>query len=265
MTRYVALNKTKHRYAGLSPVSCSHAKSRSVVPLVVEELPHVVATMVSVFVRDEKEDNFHLAALQSLSPGRNVYVNEAGQWLGGYKPAWYREHPFRLVAAPDNPQNRVVCVDEDSEFFHADSAPGVTSFFDEEGELTEVAQNTLSFLEQLDKSRRLTGLLVAQLAEADLIVPWEITARSPGGEGGQKIAGLYHIDEKKLRNLSGETAAALLTSGAMSLALAQLMTEHRLKGLVKLHDAHGQLEQAKASADDLDLEELFADDDNLTF
>lgn len=267
MSRYVALNRTEHRYAGLLPVSCIHALTQSAVPLVANELPQALATMVIAFVPASEGGGYQLAAIQSLRPGMNVYVHKNGRWLGGYKPAWYREHPFLLASDPNDKQKKVVCVDEQSEFFQRDPIEGVVSLFDEDGEVSEVTRHTMKFLEKLDQARMLTNMLVSQLVEAELIVPWELTTRTPNSEGGQVIHDLYHVDEERLRELSPEMASVLLKTGAMSLAFSQLVSEHRLKGLVRLHEIHAQATRSTASTEDVDLEALFADDDddNLTF
>lgn len=270
MPRYVALSKTEHRYAGLLPVTCAHAATQSVVPLVANELPQVLATMVTAFVKPgERSDGYQLVALQSLRLGTNVYVNSQGRWIGGYKPAWYREHPFRLLTDPNDNRKKVVCLDEQSEFFQRDPVQGVVSLFDEDGDVSDVTRHTMKFLETLDQSRTLTDVLVSQLVEAELIVPWELTIRTSNSEGGQLVPGLCHVDEERLRSLSPELASTLLKTGAMSLAFSQLISEHRLNGLVRLHEVQAQQARSSSGSDeDVDLESLFADDDdedNLTF
>lgn len=266
MARFIALDKTIHRESGLLPAGNDHALEKAVVPVVAEELAQVVPTMPLAFVSQGKGKAYELVALQSLQPGVNVYVHTNGRWIGGYRPAWYRTHPFMAVR-DESGSRRVVCVDTDAEAFQLDAGPDAVRLFDADGEPTAKTRELLVFLEKLEQSRETTQVLVNQLAEAGLIVPWEISAKDPQGEGGYDVQGAYHIDEPAMRELPPETASKLLKSGALSVAYTQLLSEHRLQGLVRLYELRAEAKKQAGPAEDVDLEALFADDDddNLTF
>src|SRR5690554_4013175 len=175
MARYVALNKSDHRESGLLATGNSHALTQAVVPVVVEELHQVIPTMPLAFVRASEDSAYELVALQSLQPGVNVYVHTNGRWIGGYRPAWYRAHPFRLVR-DESGTRRIVCVDEESESFQKEAGPDATRLFDADGEPAQKTRDLLAFLEKLEQSREITQALVNHLEEAGLIVPWKISA-----------------------------------------------------------------------------------------
>ncbi|GAA3574562.1 SapC family protein [Marinobacter xestospongiae] len=266
MPHYVALSKSAHRSAGVRPTNLAHALEQAVVPVVAEEVPRVLPTMPLAFVKTPSGEGFELVALQALQPGTNVYLHTDGRWIGGYRPAWYRSHPFRLI--PDESgSRRVLCVDEEAEAFEKEAGPDSRSLFGPDGEPTEHTRNLISFLEQLEQGREVTHAAVSLLAEQGLIVPWEISARNAKGETGFDVQGIYHIDEAALKALEPESAAKLLKSGALSLAFSQLLSEHRLQGLVRLYELRSEANRRKAAVDDVDVESLFADDDDddLTF
>lgn len=262
MARYVALSKTEHREAGLLPTGNSHALERAVVPVVAEEMNQVLPTMPLAFVSQGEGSAYELVVLQSLQPGVNVYVHTDGRWIGGYRPAWYRAHPFRLVR-DESGSRRVVCVDEDSEAFQKVGGVDARPLFNAEGEPMEATRRLLEFLEKFENAREVTQALVNQLDEAGLIVPWQISAKSAGGESGYDVQGAYHIDENAMRNLEPETAARLLKSGALSIAMTQLLSEHRLQGVARLYELRQKAsQQSSAPKEEVDLEALFADEDD---
>lgn len=260
MPTYVPLSKSAHRHAGLLPVGHAHALTQAVVPVVAEELPQVVPSMAVAFVA-EGDGSYELVALQSLQPGVNVYVHTNGRWIGGYRPAWYRAHPFRLLQDSQTHQ-QVVCVDEQAEGFTSHAAGDAERLFDEQGELTQIARRTIAFLENLYKATEVTRSVVAQLAEAGVIVPWQLKLAAANGADPVGVQGLYHIDESALRTLPAPILAELAASGALSVAYAQLLSEHRLQGLRRLYDLRQEAEKQNEAAKEADLEDLFGDDDD---
>lgn len=261
MPSYVPLRKSAHRHAGLQPADYSHALTQALIPVVAEELPHVVPTMAVGFVATQGDAGYELVALQSLQPGVNVYVHTNGRWIGGYRPAWYRAYPCQLILDRDTGR-QVLCVDESSSAFTTYATGSAERLFDDQGELTVIARRTLVFLEKLHKSTELTRLLVSQLAEAGLITAWELKVAAARGADPVGVQGLYHIDEKALRALPPPVLSKLAASGALSVAYSQLMSEHRLQGLARLYELRQMAEQEGAASDEVDLEDLFGDDDD---
>jgi len=265
MSGYVPLSKVDHRKSGIVSAGCSFALEQALVPVVAEELPQVVPTMAIGFVQAANGESFELVALQSLQVGVNVYVHTNGQWIGGYRPAWYRAHPFRLLKDAQS-SRLVVCVDESSGAFERNAGEQAARLFDDEGNLTKRAQETADFLEKLQKATLVTQGLVRQLAKAGLITSWPLTTRISATEEAQQVKGLYHIDEAALKALEPDVLAPLVRSGALSVAYTQLLSEHRLQGLSRLYELRSQANLQSQPASDVDLEDLFGeDDDDLSF
>ena len=257
MTNYVPLNKSVHREAGIRQVDFGFASQQAAVPLVMEDIPRVLALMVIGFVARAGNEGMELVALQSLEPGKNLYVHTNGRWITGYKPAWYRSHPFRLIL-DEKSGRHVLCVDEDADAFTKEAGPDDKRLFDTSGDPTELTHNLLEFLTQAEKSRKTTQDGVDELYQAGVIKPWQISVRNPHGESGRDIGGVYQIDEKALRQLDEPVLARMARSGALSIAYAQLFSQHRLPILAKLYDLRNEANRRQKG---VDLKELFLDDD----
>lgn len=266
MPRYVALSKTNHRNAGVRPAGNAHALTQAVVPVVAEEIPRILPTMPLAFVKLAGGEGFELVSIQALQPGENVYVHTDGRWIGGYKPAWYRAYPFRLI--PDESRvRRMVCVDEESPAFEMEAGPDSMPLFGADGEPSERTKNLIKFLEQFERGRDITRAAVGMLADQGLIVPWAISASNAKGETGYDVNGLFHIDEQALKSLESEAAAKLLKNGALSIAYSQLLSEHRIHAVARLYELRAEANRQNKAVDDVDVESLFSDDDDddLTF
>lgn len=261
MPSFVPLSKSVHRYAGVLPAGHAFALEQAVVPVVAEELPQILPTMALAFVASQGVSGYDLVALQSLHPGVNVYVHTNGRWIGGYRPAWYRAHPFRILQDLQSGKD-VMCVDEESEAFTSCADGNAQRLFDDEGELTDMTRRTLGFLQNLQKATELTKQVVRQLDEVGLIAPWPVKVATKDAPEGVEVEGLFHIDEAVLKALSGEVLAELASTGALSVAYTQLLSEHRLQALSRLYGLRQEAEKQNESARETDLEYLFGDDDD---
>lgn len=260
MPRYAPLSHSAHFYAGIAAGDYAFALKQGVVPVVAEEVPELLATMMLGFVKSTAPEGYQLVAIQALETDNNVYVHTNGCWIGGYMPAWYRAHPFRLLPEA-NSDRLVLCVDETSPCFHAESEPGDQPLFDDDGRPVERIEQLTQFLGKLEGSRQLTQRAVGQLAEAGLIVPWKIEHSQRNGEpqwgGRREVHGLFRIDEPALRRLDAERLVTLNASGALSLAYSQLLSEHRRQSLARLYELRVEHHRQRVVSEQVDLESLF--------
>lgn len=268
MPKFVALNKTDHLYAGWQKSeSMAFAAKDMVVPVLLEEIPHLLPTMPLAFINQPDKQGkaqYVLVALLSIQPGVNLFLHPLGRWLGGYVPAYYRGYPFRLL--PDQHGKMVVCFDTDSQLLRDDPMPSDEVFFTSNGDLSETTKNLTKFLELCEKNRMTTQSIVNQLANNNLITSWDLNIGNPEGEK-QPLKGLFTIDEEKLRNLPSEGLASLMKSGSMSLAYAQLLSQHRISVFPKLYQLRQEIEKQQAtSSAEVDVDELFGEgSDTLNF
>lgn len=261
MTHYVPLNKTDHMYAGWQKGdNLSFANQDMVVPLLVEELPHVLPTMPMAFTQQKTADGqikYVLVALLSITPGHNFFLHPHGRWLGGYLPAAYRGYPFKLLQ--DQEGKHVVCFDTDSGLFRETPMPADEVFFTSDGELSETTRNIMTFMELCEKNRIITQRAVDSLQEVGIIQPWALKIAGEG-DTQQPINGLYKIDESALQQLDQSLLHTLMQTGGLSIAYAQLFSQHRLSVFPKLHHLRQELlKQQSESSQVVDLEELFGE------
>lgn len=268
MTHYIPLTKTKHTGKGWRKAeSLAFTAEQSAVPVLLDELPHLIPTLPLAFLQHATDDGskrFELVALLSVTPKLNLFVAPNGRWLGGYIPADFRGYPFRLIPEQSSGKH-VLCFDKDSGQLSEQPDADGEAFFDAEGNLSPSMQNVMSFLQQCEHSRQLTQNAVNSLTQHELIAPWSIKVNASGDDSNE-VQGLFRIDEAALRNLDGDVLKALSDSNALSLAYAQLLSQHRLQGLSKLYDLHARAKAAQTSLSEDDVEGLFgAQDDTLKF
>lgn len=262
MPEYIPLSKSQHSHSGLLAADHSYALQQAVVPLTMEELPHILPTMAAGFVFSEQTKEFNLVALQSLQADVNVYVHTNGRWIGGYRPAWYRAYPFKLLTDTQT-KRQVLCVDKTSPAFEQQASEQAVKLFDEQGEPSQHMKNTLVFLEKLQQGTQITQALVNQLSNAGVIAPWPLKTKKPDSDETHEINGLYHINETALKELNPETLAKLARSGALSLAYSQLLSEHRLQGLSRLYELRDLANQQTKQTEEIDLDKVFGEEEDL--
>jgi SapC len=174
-------------------------------------------------------------AVLSVIPGRNMFVDTGGRWLGPYVPVWLRAYPFRMF--PQQGTDKVVlCVDEESGLVVERGAAG-EEFFDAEGNPAPALKPVFESLMEVERSRRVTDLAVAALAQAGVIRPWQIKVKTD--QGDQEISGLHSIDEAALRALPDDVFVKLRTTSALPIAYAQKLSAGQLgvfEYLARLHN-----------------------------
>jgi hypothetical protein len=268
MTRYIPLTKTDHSHQGWRKAeSMAFATEQSAVPVLLDELPHLIPTLPLALIQHKTDDGssrYELVALLSVTQKLNLFVAPNGRWLGGYIPAEFRGYPFRLIPEPSSGRH-VLCFDKDSGQLSEQPQADGEAFFDAEGNLSPSMQKVMNFLKQCEHSRQLTQNAVDALTQHGLIMPWPIKLNA-GEADTNEVNGVFRIDEAALRNLNGDALKALSDANALSLAYAQLLSQHRLQALSKLYDLHARAKAAQAALSETDVEELFgAQDDTLKF
>lgn len=265
MTDVVALNANEHRNAGWQAAkSFDFAKTQSLAPVIAEEIAHVLPTMPVGFVQTrggKASAQWMMVAVLSDQTDKNLYLHPDGRWLGGYVPACFRAYPFKLVT--DQRGQKAVGFDKDSELWLDEAITPEQAFFDSSGDLNERTRKVADFLGLYEKNRLITQQAVASLVDADLFIPW-VVSRSGDKTPGALHPGLHRIDEKALQALSGDKLQSLARSGALSLAYAQILSQHRLSAFTKLQRLHDEIARQRepVNIDEVDLDELFGEDDD---
>jgi hypothetical protein len=200
--------------------------------------------MPVAFVR--QDGRYVLMAVLSLAPDRNLFVAPDGRWLGEYVPMVLRSQPFRLLR-PESAGQSILCVDEDSGLV-VEGGQG-EAFFDAEGALADTLKRTLDFLCHLERSRAVTEVAVAALAEAGVIEPWPLATTNGGPE--LPALGLHRIAENRFNALDDEALLTLRRAGALPIIYRQMLSMQQipvLKRLTEVHEQHARAEAARAEA-----------------
>lgn len=236
MVRFSGISRNRHgNLRWLSPQNFSFAATEAAVPIVAAEIAKVVPCMPVVFIW--QDNHFQLSAMLSITSGSNMFVAPDGRWLVGYKPAFIRSHPFRMLT-PEQGGEPILCFDEDSGLAIEGGSDG-EAFFSPDGGASPAIKRVLNFLGELEVSRVHTNLAVAALDQAGLIVPWPITLKT--AQGDKTVEGLHRIDEIALNALPEDAFLKLRATGALSIAYAQLFSIGQLSVFEMLAKLQEQL------------------------
>ena len=241
------------------PGDYSFAATQAAVSLAGAELSRAACAMPIAFTK--QGGRYVLAAVLSLTPGRNLFVAPDGRWLGAYVPACLASHPFRLLPREGSSGDWMLCVEEASNAVIDAGAADAQPFFDAEGQLAPATKAMFDFLAGIERNRMATDAAVAALAEAGVIGPWQITLKMDDRE--QAVAGLHRVDEAALNKLGDEAFLKVRRSSGLPIAYAQLLSTDRLRVLEQLAKIQAELRRQAQSAELVaalpeSLDELFA-------
>lgn len=233
------LNKELHAGRSVVPVSSyAYAANVHVASVAIHEFSKAAALYPLVFIQPAAGEQFSPVALLGLNEGRNLFVNEAGQWTVSYVPASIRKYPFALVPKDSEGAEFVVCVDESSGCLSADQGQPL---FNSQGEPAPVLEGAIKFLSELQKMDQQTHHFCQLLKEFGLLVPLNVELRS--AKGARKVAGAFVVDEVALNNLTSEQAGVLQRHNYLPVVYAHLLSMGQFERLVSLADASMPTEQ----------------------
>lgn len=220
-----ALSSEHHRSLRLNPQQPFHFASAEVlIPLVAGEVAMAAREYVIVF---GKGANSVPQALVGVEPGRNLYVNDTGHWLGRYVPAHVRRYPFQLVAQPGEAEGAehryLIAIDEDAAHFGS-GAP----LFNENGEAQDTLKRVQTVLHTLQQDMLRTVHLVKQLEDAGVLEDKTITVNE-ATDKPHRIGGFRMVNAKAMAELPDEALVKLMRSGALMLAYAHQLSLTNLK------------------------------------
>lgn len=243
-TQEVRLSKQLLIYQNVVPLSSEAHRDLSVkmsetfdfardlnsVPLLAAEFTTAVADHPIVFA-GQGEAVFP-AVLLGLTDGANLSVDAAGNWTGGYVPAFLRRYPFVFTPTEDGSDgNFTLCLDEASPAVNREGR-GERLFNDQggrtpwlEGKLAFAAEFHGQFHKTREFCRRLDSLGVLEDAQARY-------RTSDGREAS--MGGFAVVNRDRLKQVDPAALPALMRTGMLELCYAHL---HSLQNILKLGDA----------------------------
>jgi hypothetical protein len=262
VTDWIALSGKAHAASRYYPRhGYAFAASTATAPVLLKELPLVVAEYVLAFSRENGAPV--PVVLTSLDGENNLYVDSDGRWLSSYVPAGLRAFPFRLL--PTAAGEHTLCLAADH--LCEDEADG-QRLFDDTGARAAGVAHALSLLQQCASDHGRTLAAAAALDAAGVMVPWPLRVEAPGAPDPTVLEGFWRIDQEALAALDDRAFLALRRDEALLLAHSQLLSTRQLTQLGRragLRAARRAMQQRK-SGGPVDLEALFGGgDDELTF
>lgn len=262
------------QYAGLSPTTFKdlvwvvkqntyYAQQQQTLPLVGAEFKQAATQFPIAFLHNPDTNQYNPVALLGYQADQNLFVAPDGRWLGNYLPAFLRAYPFALAPHPETSE-LMICADLNSNLLlhKKETAPAKTlELFNSENQPSSELQQMLDFLKQLAANQQTTQQACQRLQELNLFTPWQPTIM----QNTTTLKGLYQIDEAKLNEISPEQLAELRTTGLLTFIYAQLLSTNHITTLEALYNQHHQHNQLDKSAQDLNLEELFGEDNEDLF
>lgn len=193
LDRIVHKDLTIDRKAGFA-----FARGQMAVPITLSEFAPAARDYPIVFAGDPVQP----FALLGLREGRNLLVNEAGQWRKGrYIPAHLRRYPFVFMEAPGN--QFLLCIDEAAEHFTAATKIDPQPLF-VDGTATPLVGDAMKFLSAFQSEFGATREIAAAIAKSGLLIDRQAQVELSGGGGRMSVGGFRIVDEAKFAELADD-------------------------------------------------------------
>ena len=223
----VVLDKEQHKDLKLNPLKdLSFAKDVAFIPVVANEIALVGKAFPVVFTADE---NPSLVALVSLG-GESLAVNSEGKWVTSYVPSYLRKYPFSLASTQENPDQKVVLIDEDASVFSKSKGK---QLFKKDGSQSETLSNAIKFLTLHENESAITANVAKVIAQSGILEDREISV----GEGDEKkvlVNGFKVVNREKLNALSDDILADWVRKGIITLIDAHLKSLENIQTLFNI-------------------------------
>ncbi|MFQ5661319.1 MAG: SapC family protein [Gammaproteobacteria bacterium] len=227
--KVVPLNKEQHGKLYLEPVEgYDFAAGTNSLYIAAVEFAKAAREYPVVF-GSGAEDTVFPVALLGLKNNHNLFVNDRGEWVADYIPAYARRYPF-ILASPDGSSDQfTVCVDEGYAGFN--TAKEGQPLFDKKGEQTRILRQAVEFLQDYQNHVQLTTAFCKNLKELELLEPMQANIEMRDGEK-LAIGGFQCVSRDKLMALAPGELADLVKSGQMELIYAHLLSLNNVTALI---------------------------------
>jgi hypothetical protein len=209
------------------------------IPLTVDEF--ALAQRQYPIIFSAGEDPVPLA-LMGLNEGVNTFIDAEGKPIDrqGYLPAYLRRYPFLLARLNPAGDELSLCVDPTSGAV-GDFEDGQALFDGDQP--SEATKAILQFCEQFEEAGQRTGLFMAELKKAGLLMDGEVAIQPEGAEQPFIYRGFQMVDEEKLRELRGDELRKMNQNGLLPLLFAHLFSLSQTREIFAR-----QVEQGKGPA-----------------
>ena len=212
--------------AGTTPDFC---RSLNALAVSCSEFTAAARDYPIVFASLDEGASFAPVIVLGLAEGQNLYIRDSGEWdSGAYLPAFVRRYPFcisKLYVDGEPSSERVVCVAK----VYVDA--GGFALFDQRGGPTPRWQAAERLLAEYESDLDLTARMCAAFARMRLLQPFSMQVLRED-KPALRLAGMFRVDEAKLRDLKPASHKVLVDKGYMSRIYAHL---HSLENFARLY------------------------------
>ena len=240
----VALNKVTHKDIKIKPGGNDYSFAKNTNSVILAGVEFTEAAKEYPIVFAQAGESIVPVALLGLRNEENLFVKDDGTWDARYIPAFVRRYPFVLAETAENPDQRVVCIDEGFAGFN--EAEGEPLFENEEP--TPLLQQAIDFLEEYQKQYLRTEAFLNRLKSLDLFMSLNAKVELTSGQEFA-LTGLLAIDEKKLLALDDLQALEFFRSGELGWVYCHLMSIGTLSGMVNRVAAVANAEDDSSEAE----------------
>lgn len=223
----VVLDKKQHKDLKINPLeNLNFARENTFVPVAANEVELVGAAFPVVFTANETPS---LVSLVSLG-GESLAINSDNKWITNYVPSFFRKYPFSLANTQENPDQKVILIDEDSSLFSKSKGK---QLFKKSGEQSEALEHAIKFLTQYETQMTITKNVAKIISDSGILEDREIAV----GEGDEKqvlVNGFKVVDKEKLNALSDDILADWVRKGIIAMIDAHLKSLENIHTLFKL-------------------------------
>jgi len=223
----VVLDKAQHKDLKINPLeNLFFAKQSAFLPVIAEEVIAIGADFPVVFTGDE---NPSIITIVSLG-GENLAINEDGKWMTNYVPSFLRKYPFSLGNTKENPEQKVILIDEESSLF---SKTKGKQLFKKNGDQSESLANAISFLTSHEQKADITKNVAKAISDSGILEDREISV----GEGDEKkvlVNGFKVVEREKLNALSDDVLADWTRKGIITMIDAHLKSLDNIQALFEI-------------------------------
>ena len=220
------LENSKHRELRFSKAQgFGFAKNISAVQLSFSELRFASRFYPIIFPADGR---CIPQALLSLEAGKNLFVDDNGNWKVSYIPVYFRQYPFALVKIEKEEDKYALCLDPDAEHFSSGQGEPL---FTADGESNEFVQKILTSLKLYQQELATTENLFKKLDEKELIVEKKISFEI--NHEKKSIDGFKGVDMGKLISLDDKSIAEIVRAGTMGFVYEHLQSLSNIAFLAK--------------------------------
>ena len=229
------LKKTHLSYKFKSLTKFHEFKKKPLVPFCMAELPKIVTEYPIAFTKTNGV--LGVSFMTGFTTDNNMYVNNAGEWLGKYVPALFRSMPFIFTTLKQDQTKVLSYIEEFGCVAPEKSCEDEIGFHNmyTNGEYSEPFEEMINFLRVYSANMQATYKICKDLDNAGFITEWPLKIKFNDAE--KEVKGLYKINSEKLfeTNEDEKKESFSLDRDMQQLAYGQIFSVNNLEKIASLY------------------------------